>query len=51
MFLHANNEERRKIFVAVNESSVAGIGHDGVAESGTINTAIWPRIGQRAMRS
>ena len=28
---------RRKIFVPVDESSVARSGHDGVAESGTIN--------------
>jgi excisionase family DNA binding protein len=37
MFLSANNEVRRKIFVPVDESSVARSGHDGVAESGTIN--------------
>ncbi len=51
MFLHANNEARRKIFVPVDESSVVQIGHDGVAESGTINPAIWPRVEQRTVRS
>jgi len=29
---------RRKIFVPVDESSVARSGHNGVAESGTINS-------------
>jgi excisionase family DNA binding protein len=32
-----NNEVRRKIFVPVDESSIAGSDHDGVAQSGTIN--------------
>src|SRR5262245_36012394 len=32
-----NNEVRWKIFVPVDESGMARSGHDGVAESGTIN--------------
>ena len=37
MFLRVNDEGRRKIFASVYESSIAGSGHDGVAQSGTIN--------------
>ena len=32
-----NNEGRRKIFASVYESSIAGSGHDGVAQSDTIS--------------
>jgi excisionase family DNA binding protein len=35
--LSANNETRRKIFMPMDESSIAIPGHDGVAESSTIN--------------
>ena len=37
MFRRVNDEGRRKIFASVYESSIAGSGHDGVAQSGTIN--------------